>query len=143
MWGKGGNANAGEGRELFSTKICASHATALLPHTSRPWPPAAFPSLTYGKNSSKGTISCFCLTRRYNFQEYSRRMMRNRLRQPYTCQDMQEFKEFCPFASTQAEKSGVIRRGTLQSFYYKSRFKYIILSNLGGLVGLVWFVFSI
>lgn len=114
--GRGGNANTGEGRELFSIKIPANHVTALPTHTPRPPPRprplTAFPSLTYGRNSSKGTVSCFCLTRRYNFQEYSREMMRNRLRQPYTCQDMQEFREFCPFASTQAEKSGVICSGT-------------------------------
>lgn len=100
MWGKGGNASAVEGRELFQLKSLLR----CFPHTPQPWPPTAFPSLTYGKNSSKGTVSCFCLTWRYNFQEYSREMMRNRLRQPYTCQDMQEFREFCPFASTQEKK---------------------------------------
>lgn len=124
--GRGGNFS-----QLKSLLTTLQHS----PHTHTPLAPApdCFP-LTYGRNSSKGTVSCFCLTRRYNFQEYSREMMRNRLRQPYTCQDMQEFREFCPFASTQAEKSGVIRRGTWQSFYYKSRFKYIIPSNLGWLV---------
>lgn len=99
-------------RELFSIKMPANHPTTFPPHTPPSpgprllclaWhmveipPKAPFPVSAWQEDTtSKNTVE----------------MMRNRRRQPYTCQDMQEFREFCPFASGQTEKSGMICSGT-------------------------------
>lgn len=129
MWGKGGNASAGEGRELFQLKS----SLRCFPHTPRPRPPllslawhmvkippkAPFPvSAWHEDTTSKNTVE-----RWWGTGSGSHTHAR-------TCKNSENFVHL-PVPGKKG--SGVICRATWQSFYYKSRFKYIIPSNLESL----------
>lgn len=140
MWGKGGNASAVEGRELFQLKSCYDVSPAapgpgprllsLAWHMVKIPPKAPFPvSAWHEDTTSKNTVE-----RWWGTGSGSHTHAR-------TCKNSENFVHL---PVPRKKKSGVIFRGTWQSFYYKSRFKYIIPSNLESFRGflLLWVSFS-